>query len=108
MFQNLFQFEYKRSNKEAVGFYIGHLIILVLLSGLLGGISAVLKLSVQPVQIGMLVASIVSVAISVLILQKKNLFNNFLYVILALGAGILGFCGGGLLGLIIPAYFSTR
>jgi MoxR-like ATPase len=41
------------------------------------------------------------------ILQSKKMLNNYMYVGLAVAAGVLAYLGGGLLGLIIPAYLTT-
>lgn len=110
MFSHLAEFGYKRSALQAVVFYIVYLISTILIAGvtamILAGLSGRNDFGFGQ-NIGMIVAIIIVVAISYLILQSKKLTNNYIYLMLIVAAGFLSFIGGALLGLLIPAYFTT-
>ncbi|MGI6775953.1 MAG: hypothetical protein ACOX5S_01485 [Patescibacteria group bacterium] len=111
MFKNLLDYSYKRSFKEAIGFYISYLvltlILAVLLTSVLGPTSGQENFDFG-YRVWNLVAIIVTVTLSFLILKKKEFLGNFFYFILALLSGVLSYFGGGLLGLIPVAFLSTR
>jgi len=111
MFRKLTDFSYKRSFKEALGFYLGYLLLIVLASMILGGVSG-LVLGNQSTEIGLRIGNLVAViavlALSFMILSKKDLSGNFGMILVALLSGILAFLGGSLLGLIPAAYLSTK
>lgn len=106
MFKHLTNFGYKRNTKEAFGFYLAYLVLVLLVGGLAGAMFATDFSS--GVIVGTRVAVVVSVFLSCVVLYKKNLFNNFGYLLLVAVSGIAAYFGGGILGLIIPAYLSTR
>ena len=111
MFKNLVNFGYKRSGKEAVGFYITYLVVIILvsvLSAVLFGLITGSNDFSSGTKIGNIIAIIITLLLAFFILKSKNLFGNFLYLALALISGLLAFFGGGLLGLILVAYLSTR
>jgi len=117
MFNKLTDFSYRRNWKEAVGFYIAYLLLMILVGSLLGGIIGSLFLPAAAdfsggfdfgVRVGTVVAVLISLLLSFAILAKKHLLNNFGLILLAIVAGILAFFGGGLLGLIPIAYLTTR
>lgn len=98
---------------QAIGFYIAYLVLTILVAMLAGAIGGLIFPQTDDyfrtgMNLGAIIAIIVSLALSLGILQKKKLTNNFILLILALVAGVLAFMGGGLLGLIIPAYLTTR
>ena len=111
MFKNLTNFGYQRDMKEALGFYIAYLILLMLVSGVSAGI---LGLAAGHgsfsfgLQVGAVVAVIISLAISFWVLKEKKLLSNFFLIILALLSGLLALFIGGLGGLIPAAYLTTR
>ena len=111
MFKNLTDFSYKRTGKEALGFYIGYLVLIVVVGAILGGILG-LVLGEESFEIGLRVGNILAIlatlGLSFLILSKKKMMNNFGMILLALLSGLLAFVGGGLLGLIPTAYFTTK
>lgn len=111
MFKNLTDFSYKRSKKEAVGFYLGYLVVIVLVAGLLGGVIG-LAFGDKGVEAGLrfgnIIAIVVSLGLSFAILSKKKLMSNFGLILVALASGVFAFFGGGLLGLIPAAYLSTK
>lgn len=108
MFTKLFDLRLKRTAKQAFGFYVVYLLLLLLVGMLLGGIAGIiLGLSFQAgVKFGQLMAIIVCLVISFVILNYKKSLSP-VNVILALLAGILAMLGGGLLGLIPVAYLTT-
>lgn len=117
VFNQLTNFGYIRSWKEAVGFYIAYLVLTMLISALISGVAGNLLLPATAdfsegfnlgLRIGPFVAAVVTLVLSFLILSKKRLMSNFGLILLAIVTGILGFWGGGLLGLIPTAYLTTR
>src|SRR3989344_3677755 len=104
MFKNLTDFSYKRNWKEAVGFYLAFFVLLIIISVLLSGMLVVMGLIdgfEEGSRFGTIMAVIFCSIISILLLKKKKLLNNFGYIILSL-------IGGALLGLIIPAFITTK
>lgn len=111
MFKNLTDFSYKRSGKEAIGFYIGYLVLIILVGALFGVILGLFfgdRSFEIGLRIGNLFAILVTIILSFVILSKKNLMNNFGLILVAVLSGLLAFLGGGLLGLIPAAYLSTK
>ena len=111
MFKKLTEFNHKRTSKEALGFYLAYLLLIVILSALIGGIFG-LVIGEGSIELGMrlggFVAVVVCLVISFMLLSKKNLMYNFGMLLLALLSGLLAFFGGGILGLIPVAYLSTK
>ena len=111
MFKNLTDFSYKRTRKEALGFYLSYLLLIIIVGGLIGALAG-LVIGEGSFEIGLRFGNIVAIltvlGLSFAILKKKNLLNNFGYILLALVSGILAFLGGGLLGLIPAAYLTTK
>ncbi len=112
MFSNLTDFSYKRTSLQAFGFYITYLVLVMIFSAA----AAVLVSMVvnedagtfsNGVRLGTFVAIIFSIGISFVILREKRL-TGFGYNLLAITAGALALLGGGVLGLIIPAIFTTK
>ncbi len=111
MFKKLTDFSYKRSGKEALGFYVAYLVLIIISAGLLGGVIGLI-LGEEGITLGMRVGNLIAVfmclAISFVLLSKKRETGNFGFILLALLSGILAFLGGGILGLIPAAYISTK
>lgn len=112
MFKHLTDFAYKRNVKEAIGFYLAFLFLIILLAGLLAGLIGLLAGQEESFKLGLrignIVAIVVIIGISILILKNKNLLGDFGYIILILLSGLLAYFGGGLLGLIPIAFLTTR
>ena len=112
MFNNLTDYSRRRTTKEAVGFYIAYFVLILALSLLIGTLAGIVRGNENSfnfgVQLGTMVATITSLTLSFLILNAKGLVSNYGYILLALLSGVLGYVGGGLLGLLIPAYLSTK
>lgn len=113
MFKNLTNFSLKRSFKEALGFYLAYLILAILVStvsaAILGIILSIEKDSAYAfgIKIGMVSSILFSLILSVVLLKQKRL-NNFIHLLFPLVSAVLALLGGGLLGLIVPAYLSTK
>ena len=111
MFKNLTDFAYKRNRKEALGFYLGYLILIVVVGALAVGLFG-LASGQQNFELGLRIGNIIgilsSLGLSFAVLSKKGLMNNFGLLLLALLSGLLAFIGGGLLGLIPAAYLTTK
>lgn len=111
MFSQLGNFGYKRTALQAVGFYIAYLVFTIITAALasmvLGGVTGNNDFEFGK-KVGIVVAIVMTLIFSFLILQAKKMTNNYMYLLLAVVAGILSFVGGGLLGLIIPAYLTTQ
>jgi len=111
MFKNLTDFAYKRNRKEALGFYLGYLILIVVvgaLAGALFGLASGQENFELGLRIGNIIGILASLGLSFAVLSKKGLMNNFGLLLLALLSGLLAFIGGGLLGLIPAAYLTTK
>jgi membrane-anchored glycerophosphoryl diester phosphodiesterase (GDPDase) len=115
MFKNLFDFSYKRSKKEAFGFYIAYFVLgtvsVVLCSFLfalvMAGVAGV-DITTRGLEIGVVLATVMCLVLSFLILSKKRLLNHFGLILLGLLSGLLSIFGGFILGLIPVAILTTR
>lgn len=115
MFKKLTEFSYKRNWKEAIGFYLAYLLVGLILGGISGGLSSIQSGATTfsegfdaGLGIGAIVGIIYSLIISFVVLIQRKLYKNFGWVILALLSGLLAAFGGSLLGLVIPAFMTTR
>jgi len=110
MFNNLTHLGYKRSKKEAFGFYLAYLFLIILVGATLGELAAITFGDAGPdfaTRMGTFRAFVVCTVLSFLILKKKGLmkkFSSFVYIIIS---GSLSIIGGELLGLIPVAYLTT-
>jgi len=114
MFTKPFDLGFTRSAKQAIGFYILWLILIVSLAGLVSAaffpffsnetsnFEAGLGL-----KIGASFAIIADTMLAFWVLKSKKAFT-FFNVLLAILAGVLSIFGGALLGLIPVAYLTTR
>ena len=114
MFKDLLMFEKDRTPKEALGFYLGYL----LLSLPLGALASFFFIKLYSpsssaeefqagVEIGGRAAVIFCLVLSFMILHKKKKLQNFGYVLVGILSGICAIFAGGLLGLIPVAYLTT-
>lgn len=115
MFSNLTDFSFKRSAIQAVGFYIAYLVLTIVLGALAGGVFSILTSDLtvagsylSGVRIGAVLAVVVSTSLAFVVVSKKQRLSNFFYLILIALSGILALLAGGLAGLIIPAFLTTR
>lgn len=117
MFTKLTDFGYKRSGKEAFGFYIAYLLFGIVLGALAGALYASVTLDASSgfqdgvaagQRVGGVIAILFPLVLAFLVVTKRNLTKDFLSILLAILSGILGLFGGGLLGLIPVAYLTTK
>ena len=113
MFNNLTDFAFKRNWKEALGFYLAYLALALLIAIILG-IPAILSGLVdinnyaQLTKIAAYFSCIYCATISIFILTKKQLWNNLEYILLGLLGILLGVGTGVLLGMVVPAFLTTK
>lgn len=112
MFKQLTNLSHKRTLLQAVGFYVAYLLLTMVvamgLAAVLGTATGNADSYAFGMRIGTVISMIMSLALSLAILHKKKLTNNFVFILLAFIAMVLANFGGGLLGLIIPTYLSTK
>jgi hypothetical protein len=115
MFKNLSDFSYQRSTKEAIGFYISYLVILILIASVLGGILSILSGTqgfnagyALGFRVGQFVAIAGVLALSFMLLKSKNALKDIRFILILLVSGVLAIFGGALLGLIPVAYLTTQ
>jgi hypothetical protein len=116
MFGHLGDFGYVRTSSQAVGWYLCYLIGTVIISIAISmpvvaifrpnaGSSGGFELGSM---VGNLVALIITISLSIVILIKRGRGGDPQSLGVALAAAVGAVVGGGLLGLIGPAYLSTR
>lgn len=114
MFKNLTQFSLKRSNKEALGFYIAWVIFIMILAMFAGGLLGLFSSAEKGesfdmgMRVGAITAIIVSGFMSFLVLKSKKRLSDFSSLVYILLSGVMGFVGGGLLGMLIPSFLTTK
>lgn len=115
MFKHLTNFGYKRNAKEAIGFYIAYLILIIMAAFLLGSALGIVmgafygfNFGLIGLKVGNVIAIIITVVTAFLILKEKKLLSNFGYILLVLLSGILAVYLGCLGGLIPVAFLTTR
>ena len=107
MFKHAFNLKYKRTIKEAFGFYLIHLLTIILIGFLLGSLLFLVSENAYEliIKLGIFSAVIYCLITCTLILIKKRIHNA--YLILILLTGILTIYGGGIIGLIPSAFLTT-
>jgi hypothetical protein len=111
MFRSLTDFSRPRSPLEALGFYLFYLLVSLLAGALIGGLAALLSPGQSfeaGTRAGALLAVLLSLALSSLLLSQRGLLAHPGYLVIALVSAVAALFGGGLLGLIGPAFLSTR
>lgn len=111
MFSQLTNFAHKRNKKQALGFYLSYLVTTILLGGLFGILAVVLGIeNVEDValKIGMIVSLVCVTFLWMIILSKKKLSKGLGFIMIGIVASIFALLGGAFLGLIYPAYLTTR
>ncbi|MBP9757955.1 MAG: hypothetical protein KBD06_05115 [Candidatus Pacebacteria bacterium] len=108
MFKDLEDFGAVRTWKQAVGFYLAFLGMYLLVGATTGVVVALSTGSAESDLIYRVAGPLVvlmTAAICILMITKKKL--GFMFWILGVLACGLSVIGGGILGLLIPAYIST-
>lgn len=112
MFTKLTDFKYRRTPKEALGFYVAYLFLISLIGIIVAQLIGSVTLSLQGFDGGIRVWPIISivscVTLSYLIVKSKKLINKFGYILLIAISGVLAISGSPLLGLLPTVYLTTR
>jgi cellobiose-specific phosphotransferase system component IIC len=121
MFKNLFDLSYKRSGKEALGFYLAYLGMFALLGGLAATAVAVARITVggqapsgwsesfkAGIPAGAVTAIITSIYLAIAVVIQRKLARNVLYVVLAVVSVLFAAIMGGFLALMPIAFLTTR
>jgi hypothetical protein len=114
MFQRLGDFGMKRTALQAVGFYIVYLVLILVIVELLA--VALSVVSGVPdsgayqfgVGVGAIGAACVCAFLSYRILNDKRLLKNFSSIVYLIATAALALLGGGVIGLILVAFLTTR
>ena len=106
MFDDLFTLEKQRTTEQAIGFYLAYLLFTILVAAIIIG-GLIMQDIEGSVLIGLRAAAIFCLALSFLILYKRNQFNLPM-VSIALSSGLAAMVLGSLLGLVPVAYLTTR
>ena len=112
MFENIFDFGFNRTNKQAFGFWLVWLLIAVLgmmfISFLMPSSAGTLDQAFEEgFQLGATVVVFYCPLIAFIVLGAKNRLNEFRYIVICLLSIIISFFLGGLFGLIPAAYLTT-
>lgn len=123
MFRKLFDFGYKRSALEAVGFYLAWLLpVLVILNvvpflvvriywefqGIGNSLEKIFAFFYLLPSLSRLIGSLICIGLSLRIIQLKGLFGQPLPLPLGLSSGLVNLALGPVLGLIPVAWLTTR
>ena len=114
MFSELFNLGHTRTVLQAVAFYFVYLLLLTALAAVVGVVTAYVTGVSEggrytfAVQAGVIVMIVLCTLIASLIAQKKGIIKDPLNMILIILTAAFSAAGAGILGLIIPAYLSTR
>ena len=112
MFKDLGTLGMVRTTAQAFGFYLAYLCVAVVVAMLIG-VAIGLTLPnpgefTQGIGVGAVTAGIICAGLAFFMLKKKNLLGTFSSVVLIIATAALALLGGGILGMIIPAYLSTK
>lgn len=109
MFDKLTDLKLRRTNKQAIGFYLAYFFALALIGGICGGLFGAITGNsdfATGLRVGQTIAIILCLALAIAIAIKKNQFN-FQAILLILLSGALASVLGALGGLI-PVAFLTK
>jgi hypothetical protein len=111
MFRQLSDFRTPRTAPQAILFYGVYLSLGLIASALLGAASAAITGNnsfEQGLVVGQVFAIIYSALFSLALLRAKRQLGNGRYVVIGVAGIAAAAAGGLLLGLIVPAFLSTR
>ncbi len=111
MFKKLTDFSYKRNVSESIGFYLAYLLLILiiavacamLITATTGNSSFLLGAI-----IGKIIALLLTGVIGCMVLYKKKLGKNILFVFLVILSAVLSYYTGAIIGMAIIAYLTTR
>ena len=110
MFDNVLNFELQRSKKEALGFFLAHLLLVGILAGLSAAIDALIAGQGSfegGGRIGQIISVFYCIVLGIAVCIRKNLLSSFKTILFILLSGSVAVFLGGLGGLIPVAYLST-
>jgi hypothetical protein len=111
MFRQLNDFRVPRTAPQAILFYIVYLFLGLITSALLGAASAAItgdNSFEQGLMVGQVFAIVYVGLFSLTLLRAKRQLGNGRYILIGLVGLAAAAAGGLLLGLIVPAFLSTR
>lgn len=110
MFENISNFGFERTGKQAFGFYLAYLFLGIILGMLIGGIYGAIAGGPSfenGVHAGQIVAIFYCLGLGITVAHSKGLFPSFKVMFLVLLSGLLAVFIGAIGGLIPIAYIST-
>ncbi len=114
MFKTLADFSFDRTKKQAVFFYLVYA-VLSLLTVFMAGVSvaivfpaSITSAFVSPQGIGIVCVMILTTSLSFIIIKQKGLLKQFSSVVFLFLTLALAFVGGVFLGMLVPAFLTTR
>jgi drug/metabolite transporter (DMT)-like permease len=113
MFQHLTDFAYQRTKKQALGFYLAYLALIIAIGGLLGIFIQATSPSQKDMigtiySAGSLLAILAPFLLALTVAVSKRIYTQVSVILVILLSGVLGSLAGGMLGLIPVAYLTTR
>jgi drug/metabolite transporter (DMT)-like permease len=113
MFQHLTDFAYQRTKKQALGFYIAYLALIIAIGGLLGIFIQATSPSQKDTSVtlyytGSLLAILASLLLALTVAVSKRIYTQVSVILVIILSGVFGSMAGGMLGLIPVAYLTTR
>jgi hypothetical protein len=114
MFSGLFDFGLERSSSQAVGFYCAYLLVSLLIATLVSYAGAAMitlpsdEAALYSARFGAFISLCFCLALTYLLLRGKGMLRSPSAFVYLIAVAILTFFGGGLFGLIVTAYLSTR
>ena len=112
MFNDLTNFGLVRSTAQAIGFYIAYLCVAIVIAMTIGLTVAMLAPNPgdynQSVAMGAITSAAICALLAFLTLKQKNRLGTFSSIVSIIVSTALALLGGGLLGLLVPAYLTTQ
>jgi drug/metabolite transporter (DMT)-like permease len=113
MFQHLTDFAYQRTKKQALGFYIAYLALIIAIGGLLGIFIQATSPSQKDMSgtlyyTGSLLAILAPFLLALTVAVSKRIYTQVSVILVIILSGVFGSVAGGMLGLIPVAYLTTR
>lgn len=113
MFQHLTDFAFQRTKKQALGFYIAYLALIIAIGGLLGIFIQATSPSQKDTSgtiyfAGSLLAILAPFLLALTVAVSKRIYTQVSVILVIFLSGVFGSIAGGMLGLIPVAYLTTR
>jgi hypothetical protein len=112
MFDGLSNFGLKRTPLQAVGFYIAYLVVTIVVAGMFGGVVSLFSGQIDSLdfnaQAGKYFEAGICAVLGFIVLKKKNRRGDYVSYSLVLLSVILAAIAGGVSGLVLIAYLTTK